>query len=632
MPFANQVLREDAASIGGSFTCREREASTPAVQLLDDQTSPHVEAPVPVQTSLANADLIKLAEELTRQDGDALTDGVLLFGGAPLGKVFMADDERKAALAATAAASSERVEAAMPGEAVKSTVCSSVPPSAEILQRARASSSWSPGGSDGASACGSRMSSLRSPGSPASLGRLAKLQLTPPKPLKEMNDSELEDEARVIGILSDWHSEEDVDDDDVNEHGCHSKSKSYSDGAAVPEAKGGPSSGQGCSPFVMRRPQAGGSPAASAMLSKLQADEAAAGDDDDLSLFGGEEEDGGEPCAECSGDEFPGPSSAPAGAGSSAPSSAHFSNAEAHIESWSKLVCKKSAGGRSGLFCATAASLHVPCCLEQFCPIDARSLHATTYGHVAAESFGPTQVRQRLHAAMWLLPREPLDENGQPDKLGRVCRIVEWTLPTAKGHRLVVCRAAWQRAMGGSANAHADVYALVLRGRGPADVECSAAAKQAVKLQTCVEQDRRGRNQDRTEYAAQWWVELLHLCDWMPNDNKLVLRGPGYRFYHQHVYGPVAKAAGLFFEYKSFMKGIKPALITIARELPECDASKLRFGRAERHSKFPECSDCQEFRAAYYAALASPSCSAQVKYPYNCPCYRVFPTTYNFSI
>ena len=79
---------------------------------------------------------------------------------------------------------------------------------------------------------------------------------------------------------------------------------------------------------------------------------------------------------------------------------------------------------------------------------------------------------------------------------------------------------------------------------------------------------------------------MMKFCDWMPNDNKLVLRGPGNGFYHQQIYGPPAKALGLKLSYKTFMSCIPAALKVVASELPGCDPEKLRFGRCESIPSF----------------------------------------------
>ena len=266
-----------------------------------------------------------------------------------------------------------------------------------------------------------------------------------------------------------------------------------------------------------------------------------------------------------------------------------------HMASTESFSCKCPVAVRHG--CSS--------CLDTLSPYVLRGIRALTYGTgSSAESLTPMSMRSRLHSAMWALPRELIHEDGSLDQRHRQYRIPRWELTSTDGKSHLVCRKAWRQAMGGSSNAHDDMYALVLRGRSPVEVEASQSAKTIVSKSMDLERDRRGDT--RRDYCIGFWVSILRVCDWMPNDQKLVLRGPGYTFYHSNIYGPSAKKAGVFLHYKSFRSYIPAALRIVALELPECDPNKLRFGRSERHSKFPECSKCQETRLAYLAARSDP--------------------------
>ena len=58
------------------------------------------------------------------------------------------------------------------------------------------------------------------------------------------------------------------------------------------------------------------------------------------------------------------------------------------------------------------------------------------------------------------------------------------------------------------------------------------------------------------------------------------------------------------------MSCVGPALALVGKELEvvhgDMDASKLRFGRSERHSKFAECTKCKTRRDRWLGALANP--------------------------
>jgi hypothetical protein len=209
---------------------------------------------------------------------------------------------------------------------------------------------------------------------------------------------------------------------------------------------------------------------------------------------------------------------------------------------------------------------------------------------------------------MWGLPRQLINTDGSVDGMQRKYCITEWQLTTLDGSQYKVCRSGWKEAMGGSDNAHDDMYYFVLRGHSPSDVEATAGSKQAMKsIIGVMENERTRRGSARRDHAIAFWVGLMRLCDWMPNDQRLVLRGPGYGFYHGSIYGPRATALGLYLSYKVFMACRVDALKIVAAALPGCDPSKMRFGRCERHSKFPECTECQQRREELHSALSNPA-------------------------
>ena len=179
------------------------------------------------------------------------------------------------------------------------------------------------------------------------------------------------------------------------------------------------------------------------------------------------------------------------------------------------------------------------------------------------------------------------------------------------GVRVPLCHKGWIRATGGSANAHQEMYALFLRGHSAADVEAQGHAAGQQKLLLLAEHAGAKRSNRCRDYAVCWWLKLMRLQDYMPNDNKLVLRGPGYGCLHKRVYLPAAVSAGLGLSYKTWMSCIPEALRLVGLELQDkhgdMDATKLRFGRCEKHSKFAECTACQQLRDKYLRALSKPT-------------------------
>jgi hypothetical protein len=85
--------------------------------------------------------------------------------------------------------------------------------------------------------------------------------------------------------------------------------------------------------------------------------------------------------------------------------------------------------------------------------------------------------------------------------------------------------------------------------------------------------------------AAQWWKNYLLICDWLPNEQKIQIRGPPYEFLHKEVYGPAAHEAKLYLAYKTWMSCKKEGLILVAQLLKDADPAKLTAARSARHSK-----------------------------------------------
>ena len=111
--------------------------------------------------------------------------------------------------------------------------------------------------------------------------------------------------------------------------------------------------------------------------------------------------------------------------------------------------------------------------------------------------------------------------------------------------------------------------------------------------------EKRGR-------AANWWKQILLLMDWCPNEQRIRIRGPGFTYLHENVYGPQAKKAGLFLEYKTWKLAMKQGIVDACRELPGSNPEKVTCGRAANHSNFPECTECSERRNRWLSAVKKP--------------------------
>jgi len=269
--------------------------------------------------------------------------------------------------------------------------------------------------------------------------------------------------------------------------------------------------------------------------------------------------------------------------------------------------------------CEHAGRLGTSSCLEPLNKLDLRRLHAATYGLtgvLGAAELPRTERRRRILEAYHRLPREKLQtDGGCKGTAGKCWRVTRWQVVDRHNVPVCLCHRGWVCAIGGSPNAHAEMYALLLRGHSPADFEGKTlASKQKHLLQLAESAGNRRRNKCR-DYAVNFWLNLMRLQDYMPNDNKLVLRGPGYGFLHEHVYKPPALKAGMYFSYKRWMSCVPEGLRLVGVELKEkhgdMDADKLRFGRCEKHSKFSECTKCQTTREEYLQALGNPEASPE---------------------
>jgi hypothetical protein len=80
------------------------------------------------------------------------------------------------------------------------------------------------------------------------------------------------------------------------------------------------------------------------------------------------------------------------------------------------------------------------------------------------------------------------------------------------------------------------------------------------------------------------------------SENKIQIRGPGFKTIHQSVYGVIAQLCGMMLSYKAWMSCQAEGLYQAGEALGalECDPKTLKAGRCARHSKFPECSECQQ--------------------------------------
>ena len=211
-------------------------------------------------------------------------------------------------------------------------------------------------------------------------------------------------------------------------------------------------------------------------------------------------------------------------------------------------------------------------------------------------------VQRQLHEKMYALI-EPLFPNDpeKTDNWGRKYSIKKWTLDGVE-----VCRSAWQRVRGGSSRQHRMILAMVCRGHGPTDAAAHANVTKVVKALASVTDASGKRDTEKRGFAADWWKDYFMLCDFLPNEERIQIRGPAYAQLHEGVYGPMAVRVGMKLSYKIWRECAKEGLRLAAKLLPGSDPNRIKASRAARHSKFPECQACQHTNPRPHPPLPLP--------------------------
>ena len=271
-------------------------------------------------------------------------------------------------------------------------------------------------------------------------------------------------------------------------------------------------------------------------------------------------------------------------------------DAAAHLEALHKNFhgwqCKSSVAAKSGQ----------DCCLDAFNVKQFRALHRETYGQDDSKPVSLSEVSRNIHTALWAL-RKPLPD--APDGHGRHFRIHAFSLCGIE-----VCKACWHKARGGSRHLLRTRISHVNRGHGPDTIDNVKAAKVAVRI---MQQSACARS-ERTGWTENWWKLHLLIHDFMPNEMMIQYRGPGWKTVHEMLYNPAAKISGVRpLAYKGWKKCIPAGLRLAAECLDGCDPDKLRLARSARHSKFPECTSCQEKKKRYVEAMNDPSASPEAR-------------------
>lgn len=222
--------------------------------------------------------------------------------------------------------------------------------------------------------------------------------------------------------------------------------------------------------------------------------------------------------------------------------------------------------------------------------VQLRELSALTYGKEGWEHPSIKQIKNRIHAEIWALRVRAVQKRDD-----RKYDVPQWKL-----HGQQVCKKAFMIALGGTSCAHRQALALTLRGIPPLSNEANRIARGAIRA-------IQHQQAHRTEWAITWWYRHLQTQDWLPNEEAIQYRGPIWEHVHKHMYLPSARAEGKELQRRQWRRALKLALDKIQSDFyPDWSSmgKKLKLVRSARHSKFPECTDCQILRQDYVNAVS----------------------------
>jgi hypothetical protein len=151
------------------------------------------------------------------------------------------------------------------------------------------------------------------------------------------------------------------------------------------------------------------------------------------------------------------------------------------------------------------------------------------------------------------------------------------------------------------------MYGWVLRGVSPSEADCIKGA--------ALIQRAGGRTQGALSSKQAWttaWLSTTYLVamEFMPNENRIVLRGIGTPEVHESLYSQPADDAGMKLSYRRFMECLRPAAQQAALDhgaSPEV-AAQTKCSRSARHSKFPNCTQCHDNMKEYIKDASNPLC------------------------
>ena len=146
----------------------------------------------------------------------------------------------------------------------------------------------------------------------------------------------------------------------------------------------------------------------------------------------------------------------------------------------------------------------------------------------------------------------------------------------------------------------------VLRGVSPADLAAKCGAALLVAAETRVEAEASEKRRLTVDWLHHHYLATM---EFMPNENRIVLRGVGSMTVHKDMYQISARKGGFYLSYKQFFACMRPAAAACAAAEHGVSADKsdrVRVTRSARHSNFPQCTTCDETVADYVKESSNP--------------------------
>jgi len=233
-------------------------------------------------------------------------------------------------------------------------------------------------------------------------------------------------------------------------------------------------------------------------------------------------------------------------------------------------------------------------CLQNLTGRQLKQAYVAT--HPQGDGTSPSVVNSELHVLLWGM-KEPLPRgtNGR----GHTHRIRYFEYDAKP-----LCRRGWQVVFAASDWGMRQATALVLRGISPQDVKAERGT--ALLLATA---NRAEAEATEKQMRTSDWLRKVYLStmEYMPNENRIVLRGASTTFVHREQYTIAAKKGGYYLSYKQFMGCMHAAAVACSEFDHSGENSKnVKVSRSAKHSNFPMCTTCDVLSENYIKEYSDP--------------------------